>query len=413
MPGHLNIATLFRWAAGVFVASLILSPTWTMADEFILKNGKRVEGALLNPDQQPRVTYEIQLATGGSTSVNAQDVLRFVPESAAKRRYRELLPRMPQTADGNWKMAQWCRKKSLSAERALHLEQTIALDPNHESARRALGHRFVDGRWTARDDLMRARGYVKHKGSWTLPHEVALDSERERVELAEKQWRKQVRQWRKQLKKGIDPEAWRNIENISDPLAAPAIADLFFDESDGRLRHLYLDVLSALDSPAAINAMIRCALTDGDEDTRQHCLERLPPRGRPAAILAFTAALARNNHRLVTYAAEGLTFLKDPEVIPHLIDALVTEHKIKISNGNSGQIGTSFGGSSDGSFSGTGLSSGGGGPRFETRAVQNRAVLEALLAVTEGVDFRYDERAWRRWLAESTAPVGLNLRRRD
>ena len=376
-----------------------------------MKNGKRVEGRLLNPDQQPRVKYEIRLTSGDRTSLSADEVLRFVPESPARRRYQELLPKMPPSADGNWKMAEWCRKRGLLQERTVHLEQVVQLDPNHEQAHRALGHLFVDGQWTARDELMQARGYVKHKGSWKLPHEVAIEVERERVELAEKQWRKQIRLWRRQLAKNA--AAAESIRGISDPLAAAALADLLDDEEDRGLRHDYIEVLSRLDSPVAVTALVRCALWDGDVDTRRLCVERLPSRGRGAAVTEFTKALKRNDPRLVRSAGEGLAFLKEPEVIPQLINALVTKHRITVSEGNPGQLGASFGGSSDGSIGGTGLSTGGGGTRVETQAVQNRSVLEALLAVTEGVNYRYDQIAWRRWLAESTAPEDLDLRRRD
>lgn len=414
MPGQLTFSIIARSAASFAVASLALASATnsSFADEFFLKNGKRVEGRLLNPDERPRVKYEIRLTSGGRTSLSADEVLRFVPESPDKRRYQELLPKMPQTADGNWKMAEWCRKHGLLKDRTFHLEQVVQLDPNHEQAHRALGHMFVDGKWTARDELMQARGYVKHKGSWKLPDEVEIEVERRRVEFAEKQWRKQIRLWRRQLAK--NPGAVDNIRGIFDPLAAAAVADLLADEEEDRgLRHEYIEVLGRLDSPVAVTALIRCALLDADADTRHLCLERLPERGRGAAVSAFTAALKSNEPRLVTAAGEGLTFLKEPEVIPQLIDALVTEHKFKVSEGNPGQIGTSFGSSSDGSFGGTGLSTGGGGTRVETKAVQNRSVLEALLSVTAGVNYRYDQIAWRRWLAESTAPEDLDLRRRD
>jgi hypothetical protein len=397
------------WAVALTCAALVCHGV--RGDEFFLKNGKRVRGQLLNPDQQPRIEYEIRLSSGDTKSLSAEEVLRFVPDSPAQRRYQQLLPRMPATAEGNWKMAEWCRKQALAKERTLHLEQVIQLDPNHEQARRALGHMFVDGNWTARDDLMQARGYVKHKGSWKLPHEIAIEQERQQAELAEKEWRRQLRLWWKQLAK--NPEAVENIRSISDPLAAAALADLLQDENDRGLRHEFIEVLSRLDSPVAVTALVRVALWDRDQDTRQLCLERLPERGRSAAVTAFAAALASNNRQLVTAAGEGLAFLKEPEMIPQLIDALITKHKVIISEGNPGRIGTSFGSSSDGSFGGTGLSTGGGGPRVQVQTVQNRSVLEALLAVTDGVNFRYDQVAWRRWLAESTAPEDLDLRRRD
>ena len=152
-----------------------------VADEFFLKSGQRVEGRLLNPDERPRQTYEISLKKGGKTSLAVDEVARFVPDSPAKRHYLELLPRMPNTADGNWRMAGWCRRNALPSEYNFHLEETVLLDPEHEQAHRALGHTLVNGQWVARDEVMLARGFVRYKGRWELPQEVEIDQRRERA----------------------------------------------------------------------------------------------------------------------------------------------------------------------------------------------------------------------------------------
>lgn len=52
---------IFLWAAGVLGA--MLRPA--AGDVFLLANGGRVEGQLANPDESPRKSYVIKLATGG------------------------------------------------------------------------------------------------------------------------------------------------------------------------------------------------------------------------------------------------------------------------------------------------------------------------------------------------------------
>jgi hypothetical protein len=53
----------------------------------------------------------------------------------------------------------------------------------------------------------------------------------------------------------------------------------------------------------------------------------------------------------------------------------------------------------------------GGGPRIANRQVKNRSVLEALLALTDNVNFEFDQTKWRRWYAEKDVPADVNLRR--
>ncbi len=402
-----------------FVLNLVLlcaASGVVLADEFQLKNGSRIEGNLLNPDEEPRKTYEIELPDGRKTSLKSEEVLHVVKASEAKRRYAEVLKKMPPTAEGNWTMAEWCArgKGELRAERKKHLEQAVLLDPTHEKAQRALGRRRINGQWMERDEEMESRGFVLHKGRWRLPEEVALAEEEERTDKAQKQWRRDIRQWIRAAKRGKGAEVSQNLRSISDPMAASAIADLLLDgEPNQDLRHLYVEVLSQLATPTACNALAKTALLDPDEDTRALCLEKMPESGHRIAVSQFVIALKSNVPELVSRAGEGLQVIQDPEVIPHLIDALVTQHKQKISDANPGQIGASFGGSSNGQNSGAGLSTGGGGPKYQRYQVENRSVLEALLLLTPAVNFKYNQAAWRMWLAESGAPPELDLRRRD
>jgi hypothetical protein len=73
-----------------------------------------------------------------------------------------------------------------------------------------------------------------------------------------------------------------------------------------------------------------------------------------------------------------------------LIDALVTKHKHVRSKGG-GNINTGFSQDGQGSF--------GFGKNTEevSEIEQNQEVLNILLALNPGVDFRFDENAWRTW----------------
>lgn len=402
------------WSLAVFGGMyLFMTCQLANADLFILKDGTRVEGVLLNPDESPREQYQLKLASGEQRTLNAEDVARFQPDRPEKRRYQQLLPKMPATADGNWKMAEWCRTHRLSKLRKFHLEEAVRLDPTHEAAHKALDHVLVDDAWVERDEHMKDKGFIRFRGKWALPQEVAIYEQGQKQDAAAKQWTKTLNMWRKGLD---DPdrfdEAWAQIAQITDPEAAVVLIDKLNDERDARLRRLYLDVLSRLEHPAVGPLMIRLAIVDADEELRQACLEKLPAEYHHAAVDALAAALSSKDPTTLRNAAQGLRVLAEPRVIPQLIDALVSTRRWQTPASSPGQLGVSFGSSSDGS---SGLGSFGVGGRSQTveRTVQNREVLDALLAVSEGANFGYDQAAWRQWLVASQTPTNLNLRRRD
>ena len=129
---------------------------------FVLVNGGQVEGKLLNPNQSPRRSYVVKTDSGGQITLTKSQVARVVRKSDVLRDYEKWLPKMPNTAEGNWKMAQWCRKYGLKQQRQSHLEQVLKFDPEQEDARHALGYSRVRGQWLNVDQWKQSRGYVRH-----------------------------------------------------------------------------------------------------------------------------------------------------------------------------------------------------------------------------------------------------------
>jgi hypothetical protein len=90
-----------------------------------------------------------------------------------------------------------------------------------------------------------------------------------------------------------------------------------------------------------------------------------------------------------------------------LIDALVTTHKQTVRVGKPGQIGSTFG---TGGGSPGGLSVG-SKTVVLTHRVANRAVLEALIALSGGKNFNFDIAAWKSWYAAQQRGAQLDARR--
>lgn len=394
----------------VALAVFAFSENSARADLFLLHSGGRVEGKLLNPDEAPRAGYLVQTAGGAKLMLARAQVAKVLTKPPELIEYEALLPKMPPDAEGNWKMAEWCRKQDgLDKEREKHLLAVIEFDPDHELARRGLGYSRIDGEWIKPDEHMEKFGYVRHgPGGWRLKQEVEIEAAKRAQELAEKGWRQKMKLWRGQLNGRRAAEALDEFKGIRDPVAAVALRDMLKEEDLRAYKLLYIEVLSNLEAGASNAALIETVMNDADEQVREAALQILAKRRPPLATTAFIGALKSKDNNQVLRAATGLAAVQDPAATLPLIDALNTKHKFIISTGGSrpGQIGATFSPTGGG-----GLNAGGGGPKIIERELQNGAVLEALVALSGGANFRYDEEAWRRWYTAQRVPVGLNLRR--
>lgn len=397
-----------KWFNASVALVLLILPRFALADIFVLKDGGRIEGELLNPDQTEQAGYKIRQLDGGTVTLAVDDVTKIIPWSKEKAHYIRILPDMPATADGNWIMAEWCLGKRLMEEREAHLEEVIRLDPNHAKARKALGYTQANGAWVLPEEIMQQRGFVRYEGRWRLPIDV------ERMEAAKKQkadiaeWKSKVRLWRKWLGGRRNLEAIDNLESINDPLAVPAITELLQNDDTAALHRLAIKLLARIGNSDTIIVLSRFVMETGDDDLRDAALEQLVRYPSPNLTNFFAQQLRSKENFRIQRAAYALGWLNDPEAIKPLIDSLVTQHSTVEAPANPNQISAGFGGGAG--TSGTGFSTG-SRPKVVKQLVENRAVLDALTKIT-GVNFQYDQAAWRDWLIrENHKDLPVNLRR--
>jgi hypothetical protein len=379
------------------------------ADVFYLDNGGRIEGVLLNPDESPRQSYQVETSVGARLVLAGDQVDRVVVTSDAQRAYQEFLPTVPDTLEGHWDVAERCRVAGLDEERTYHLQQVLRHDPNHEKARHALGFSLVDGKWTRQEEWLESKGYVGYRGGFRLPQEIQLEEAADEQEMKAVEWRKKIKLWESWVLKGRDrsQEAQLNLRKIRDPWAAPALAEALTRDKKSpprQLRLLYVDILKELGPNAATKVLVNLALEDNDAAFRDRCLDHLSEWRSAFAVRAFIQALEHDQNAMVHRAAAALGRMQDPTATLPLIEALYTEHKQVVGGGG---IRPSF--SNQG---GSGLSVG-GRPKVVKRTVKNQPVLRALTMIHDGVNFGFDQAAWKRWYIEQATPQDVNLRRSD
>jgi hypothetical protein len=393
------------FAAGSTAALLLMVAAGAaQADVFLLTNGGRIEGELLNPQESPRQTYVIRTAAGAQLTLERSQVKQVLQPRAEELEYDKIQPRYSDTVEGQWALAQWCLQNNLRRQREKHLRRVIELDPNHVQARHALGYSQFDGKWKTQDEVMTERGYVLHKGHWRLPQEIQVLQEKAKIDVAEKGWMQKLERLLSNVNQ--DKNARDAIAAINDPFAVKALAKALREDPRDEMRVLLAETLAKIGTTAAVQALALSAVEDNIREVRLTCLDQLRQHENVAAVDHFVGRLAdKNSNEIVNRAAVALKQMGNPSAIGPLIDALITTHKRVVGQGNPGQISSSF--SSQG---GTGMAMG-GGPREERFQVQNRDVLDALITLSGGANFGFDERAWKGWYAAQKRQPAVKIRR--
>jgi HEAT repeats len=371
------------------MTAALLPPASLRADTFLLASGGQVQGEWLNQEEAPLVRYVVRQPSGVVLKLTQEQVREHLRERPAEREYEVLAQQTPDTVEGQWKLAEWCRGHGLIRQRTSHLERIIELEPNHRSARALLGFTFVNGRWTTKQDYHRAEGYEFYKGRWRTPQEIEIMETRSKRELAEKAWLAKLVRLRAHL--GSDKGAEGLIAAVRDPAAVPALATLLFRERVRRVKLLYIDVLANIPGGTSLPVLVRAALSDSDEEVYHHCIDRIVRLQVPHVADPFIGALQGSSNPVVNRAAMALGRIGDPAAIPPLIDALITVHPRTLPGRNRPEAtAASFRADGGAAFIQN------EGPHVIVASVQNQEVLAALTKLTQ-TSFGYDQRAWRLW----------------
>lgn len=398
---------MFHWqsisklAIGLVLATSLGFVAVAQADVFLLENGGRIEGEWLNRDQQPPTEYLIRTTAGVKLSLPITQVRQAVRQSSAAAEYLEKAPLTPESVPDQWALAQWCKERSLSDERKLHLRRVVELDPNHQLARRALGYQFLEGKWVTREQFRRQEGFELYKGKWRTPQEIEILEARARVEQAEKDWLIKLRRYRENLS---DPKgmklAYESLASIKDPLAVRPLSEMFVRERVRRVKMLYADVLANINTAESVSVLIERTLGDPDEEIFYYCLERLIEMNPPHLADPFVTALKAEYNGRINRSGMALGQIGDRSAISPLIDALITKHTHVLPS----RPGTGPNSTTTAFGSGGTVMKQNEGPKVLLVTVQNQHVLDALTKLT-GVNFGFDQRGWRFWHAQERAAL--------
>ena len=387
-------------------------PLFVLADIFQLKTGGQVTGVIIDRGKQGE--YVVQTDEGAVVTLLRRQVGKVVPQDKIDLQYAERSRSLPDTVEEHRELANWCKEHRLTKHAEHHLQRIVQLDPTDEPARLTLGFQKHRGRWMTRDEIMGARGLRKYDGKYRTPQDIELREQTKKREQAQTDWFRKIRIWVSWLDDQRAAEAAELIGNVRDPYAAKALVQLLDKQQNQSVRDLLTATLAELKTPLATQTLVDLSLDESDQEVRLQCLEYLLRNHQPISLMPYVKSLKDPNNQIVNRAAEALHRIDDPRAISPLIDALVTTHKFNNLNAPVGNIGAAFtpnGGAAAPGGGGGGLSMGGDKNKVIRRDVQNLKVRQALVELSGGQDYEYDEKLWRMWFVNEQIQDYVDTRR--
>ncbi len=386
-------------------------------DVFVLKTGARIRGDWLNSEESPIRRYVVRWEPGGRITIDARQVSEHIREPTDVSEYDRFAPSLSDTVADQWRIAEWCRARGLKEQQRQHLWRVIELDPDHTAARQALGFTEIQGKWVTTKDFFLERGYVYFQGKWRLPQEVDVMEERRQIERLERDWFARLKTWRGQLGTERDADAVRSLAAIREPTALKALAENLRREKTQRVRVLLVGSVANIRVAGAIELLTQTALNDADVEVFHASVEKLVASQTPGLSKALTEVLKDSSNRRVNRAAYVLGRLGDRKAIPALAAALVTTHQVALPSNSRGTSATfvqptpTGPGAAGASSLGGGLDGGnaftaGHQPKSAPIQIANQEVLGALVKLSGGQSFGFDERAWMNWWASASRTGG-------
>ncbi|MFN0198642.1 MAG: HEAT repeat domain-containing protein [Planctomycetaceae bacterium] len=423
MISHISVDNGIFRTAGLCLAWFGF-PLIVQADVIRVEHGGEVRGVITSKGRDGadgRVV--IKTLTDGQLELEPRQVESMSQRPLIIEEYHTLNKKTVDAVPERWALAEWCREHGLTTQRRQQLERLLELDPDHEPAHRALRHVKMDGKWVTRDQSMEQMGYVKHQGRYVTHQEFDILQKNETQKQEVRAWMPKVKMWHTWIngsKFDRREKALRELKQINDPDAIPALANYLGRDPQVPVRELYIDLLSQMPDGSSVPALARLVLLDVSDAVWKEALRTIPRDHAGKAYPMLQKGLRHPQNVVVRRAGVGLGAIGDESVIEPLFHALQTKHSYQIEVPDSTP---NYSFRSDGSLAGGGsvippeieamLRAGqlphgvniiqpGGAKRTKLITVEqvhdNVEVLEALTSLT-GQNFGYDVRAWKFWYA--------------
>lgn len=392
-------------------AALLSQARAARADILHLKHGGRIDGEVIAEDE---TNYQVRVIQG-IVRVAKADVEKREDAPPPWVRYEEKRKATPETAKGQYELAQWCKDNRMSSKARLHLLAAIRIDPDFAPARRELGHVRRGGRWV--EPPAKAKPNAKPRD----PVELAAAEQDKLVRQAITSWFVRVRAIRSRCfdKRGRDEtstpfkDGRRQILAIKDPLALPALAGVLSGGMEPT-RRLLVEALAQFQNDEATMNLLVVSLFDPNRDIRRAAAVELIGRKDNRLVQQLRDALQSEEEAVMRNAAVVLGVIRADDAVEDLIPLLETKHAayvrvprdiyledlypvyatplpVLISGHSHLYIPRYCAVLGPGTLVGTQWTT-----EYQLVSVYRTEVQEALIAIT-GKNFGFDANAWKQW----------------
>lgn len=190
------------------------------------------------------------------------EVPAYYSRNALLAEYRRLRATTAETAEGHWKLGQWCRRHQLAERSRAHFTAVLERNPNHLQARKALGFTRIGPYWISKTDSERNRQKAR---------QLARDFQR---------WRPRIESLLRGLTSGSTgryQKAVQQLQAIHNPEAIPII-EWMLGYHNPQLALVVIDYLDRQPSQAATLSLTRLAMASEWPTIRKTAAEKLKTR---------------------------------------------------------------------------------------------------------------------------------------
>jgi len=160
----------------LILATALLCRPAVLPDVVHFKDGRKLEGEVKEEGDKVKITTRF-----GEYSFSRSQISKIVQTKNDREVYEEKRTAVgEEDALGHYALAMWCKLKGMKKEMKEHLVTVLVLDPEHELAHKALGHRKVGGRWMTEAE---AKAVAKteggeDRGDWSERADAPADDEK-------------------------------------------------------------------------------------------------------------------------------------------------------------------------------------------------------------------------------------------
>ena len=212
--------------------------------------------------------------------------------------YNTLRAKTPNTADGQMKLARWCKQHDLKAEQNAHLINVVRLDPSRETVWKSLG-------------------YKRHHGLWMTSEQIAsVTAESIAQHAANGKWRPKFAQWKEELRQAsTSRQAEDGLATVTDPRAVPSVWRVFTaGNAADRVRAVQL--FGQIEGQRATQALTCLAVFAPESECRRAAAESLvrrDPREAIGPLINFLATPVKYEFKPSTGPGEAGELLVEGE----------------------------------------------------------------------------------------------------